>query len=111
MTVHVLLSGLLALVFKSGIYCISGIPLPETNSDVEADEKELEAEPLYTEQADDGLKPVSIENLWNYVKEKKNSKTNGLKQEYDVSICFLYCRISYSIGPMLGQHLPLMIGG
>ena len=70
---------------NQGYLFISAIPLPEINSDDE--DNESEDRPLYSD--DVIFKPVSVENLWNYVREKKQSKTDGLKQEYDVSCLFV----------------------
>ena len=45
-----------------------------------------EMEPLYGNAGPELIrKPISIENLWNFVKEKKNSKTDSLRTEYEVS--------------------------
>ena len=46
-----------------------------------------EMEPLYGNAGQQLVHvPISVENLWNYSKEKKASKVDGFRQEYDVSL-------------------------
>lgn len=49
-----------------------------------------ETEPLYgNTDAESSHAPISVENLWNFVKEKKNSKVDNFRQEYEVgAVCF-----------------------
>jgi len=46
--------------------------------------EDSEEEPLCFSSSTENLhKPVSIENLWNYVREMKTSQSGGFKQEYE----------------------------
>ena len=71
---------------KSSTFTVSAIPLPDMNSDDE--ENNCDRKSLYAsiDGDRDTVKPVSVDNLWNYIRDKKYSKIDGLKQEYDVSI-------------------------
>ena len=73
--------------FVSHSHCL-GVPLPD-----ESDSTDSETDNPYSNSAIDiDLKPISIENLWNYIKEKKASRTEGFRYEYDVSLtCKVQC--------------------
>lgn len=52
---------------------------------IEEEQDVAETDPLYCNTGINLTRdPISVENLWNYVKEKKGSSMEGFKQEYDV---------------------------
>ena len=79
--------------------------LPDILTSNDDDHDFSETEPLYgnADMAVHQRKPIPVDNLWNYVKEKKQSTTDSLKTEYDVSSSTLTCSgwLSYVGGVLL----------
>jgi hypothetical protein len=63
----------------------SGSSLDPYNTDSEGEIDELH--PLAPRDKVPGTlrKPIKVDNLWNYVRDRKASKSNGFKVEYEVS--------------------------
>ena len=49
-----------------------------------ASDDDTETDPLNPKATAHHHEPIAVDNLWNYVRERRNPKSDGFKSEYDV---------------------------
>ena len=64
------------------------------------EEERSEVAPLCLARSGEENTTMSVDHLWNYIKEKKGSRTEGFKQEYDVRAATAAMIFNYHIFPL-----------